>query len=151
MSALRVSFCAFRPEFFSYSSLISLFKLLFRASSCESLFVIEDTKSESFEELDLAAGFGGCCDARAAPTFGILGIGDRCYCDPLTSLLFSRGCLAIGMPPVGTNSGLLGCKALAPSSLLMSSAMFLATPVSSSSEALSRSKLSAMFHLPCLN
>jgi len=110
---------------------------------------MDDIRSESFEEFARGAGFGGCCYAKAAPTFGTLGL--LCCCEPLISLLCSKGLRTIGMPPDGTSRGLLGWSALAPNSRLMSSAMFLATPVSRSSDALSRSKLSAMFHLPCLN
>ena len=122
---------------------------MFSASSCDKRLVIDDISSESFDELALGAGLGGYCYPMAAPTFGTLG--DLCCCDPLMSLEFSRGLRTIGIPPVGTRSGLLGCKAFAPSSRRNSVAIFLATPVSSSSEALSRSKLSAMFHFPCLN
>jgi len=59
--------------------------------------------------------------------------------------------LTSGTPPLGTSSGLLGCRALDPNSLLKSAAMFLAMPVSSNSDAFSKSKLSATFHLPYLN
>ena len=121
---------------------------MFSASSCDRRFVIDEMRSESFDELALGAGLGGCYPI-AAPTLGTLG--DLCCCDPLISLEFSRGLRTKGIPPVGTRSGLLGCRALAPRSRLNSMAIFLATPVSSSSDALSRSKLSATFHFPCLN